>query len=74
MKVIKCNNNNKNYRIIRLYADDHSYVLGLLTNIVGKILAFFDHLPTSFDIFYLNKVDEKLTFSDLPPLLNRVCE
>jgi hypothetical protein len=25
MKVIKCNNNNKNYRIMRLYADAHSY-------------------------------------------------
>ena len=51
-------------------------IKGLFTNYVDKILAFFDHLPTSIDIFYLMNVHEKLTFLDYlpPPLVNIVCE
>ena len=35
---------------------------------VDKILALFDHLPPSLDIYYLIKVDKKSTFSDYLPL------
>ena len=38
------------------------------TYYVDKILAFFDHLPPSVDIFQLMNVEKKLTFLDyLPP-------
>ena len=41
-----------------------------------KILAFFDRLPLSVDIFYVMNVDKKWTFLDHlpPPLINVVCE
>jgi hypothetical protein len=37
---------------------------GPFTNYVDKILACFDHLPPSVDIFYLMNIDEKSTFLD----------
>ena len=37
---------------------------GPFTNYVDKILAFFDHLPPSVDIFYRMNVDKKGTFLD----------
>ena len=41
---------------------------GSFTNYVDKILAFFDYLLPSDDIFYLMNVDKKWTFFDhLPP-------
>jgi hypothetical protein len=40
---------------------------GSFTNYVDKILAFFDHLPTSIDIFYGLNIDKKWTFSDHLP-------
>ena len=42
---------------------------GSFTNYVDKILDFFDHPPSSVDIFYLMNVDKKLTFLDTSPLL-----
>ena len=49
---------------------------GAFTNYVDKILALFDYLPPSVDIFYIMNVDKKWTFSDhyLPRLINVVCE
>ena len=50
----------------KITAQNH---LGAFTNYVDKILALFDPLPPSVDIFYLINVDKKWTFSDhLPPL------
>ena len=37
---------------------------GPFKNYVGKILAFFDHLPPCVDIFYVMNVDKKWTFLD----------
>ena len=42
-------------------------IKGSFTNYVGKILAYFDHLPPSIDIFYGMNVDKKWTFSDHLP-------
>ena len=39
-----------------------AWASGSFTNYVDKILAFFDHLPTSVDIFYGMNVDKKWTF------------
>ena len=49
---------------------------GSFTNYVDKVLAFFDHLPPSVDIFYLMNVDKKQHFwTTYPPfLVNVVCE
>ena len=38
--------------------------LGLFTNYVDRILAFFDHLPPSVDIFYCINIDKKTRFLD----------
>ena len=37
---------------------------GLLANYVDNLLAFFDHLSSYVDIFYLINVDKKSTFLD----------
>ena len=52
------------------------YFKGSFTNYVDKILAFFDHLPPSVDIFYGMNVYKKWTFwtTYLPSLVNVVCE
>ena len=47
--------------------------MGSFTNYVDKILAIFDHLPPSLDIFYGINVDKKSIFST-NPLVNIVCE
>ena len=49
---------------------------GAYTNYVDKIMAFFDHLPPSVDIFYGINVDKKSIFSTTYPLplVNVVCE
>ena len=47
---------------------------GPFKNYIDKILAFFDHLPPSIDIFYLMDVVKKSTILDYlpPPLVNIV--
>ena len=54
----------------------HLYNKGPFTNYVDKFLAFFDHLPTSVDIFYLMNIDKKSKIWTTYPLLlvNVVCE
>ena len=42
-------------------------VKGSFTNYVDKMLAFFDHLPPSVDIFYLINADNKSTLLDYLP-------
>ena len=49
--------------MIMITLDDHNFPLeGSFTNYVGKILAFFDHLPPWVDIFYGMNVDKTWTF------------
>ena len=46
---------------------------GLFTNYFDRILAFFDHLPPSIDLFYGMNIDKKWT-TYLPLLVNIVSE
>ena len=69
----------QNYTGCKKEIDLHSYdttkiveqqipcLRGAFTNYVDNILAFFDHLPTCFYIFYLINVDERLTFWNYLP-------
>ena len=62
---------NLNYSSILAFGVN-AYVIhkGVFTNYVDKILAFFDHLPPSVDIFYGMNVENKWTFLDYLPTLS----
>ena len=40
------------FRVDKRREENKNTLRGSLTNYVGNILAFFDHLPTCVDIFY----------------------
>ena len=63
---------NLNYSSILAFGVN-AYVIhkGVFTNYVDKILAFFDHLPPSVDIFYGINVDKKSIFSTTYPSCKR---
>ena len=50
-------------------------LLGAVLNYVDNFWSFFDHLPSSVDIFYLINVFKKSTFHQRPPApVSIVCE
>jgi hypothetical protein len=57
-----------------MFSIDMNSPLGSFTNYVHKFLAFFDHVSSFVDSFYLTKVDIFGPLTYLTLLVNVVCE